>query len=74
MGSSADEFIQGLRVDKAFIGTNGISLKEGCTTPNLKEANTKKTNDSSGKGSLYCSRSKQIWKNILCTIYEASKN
>lgn len=42
VGSSADEFIQGLRVDKAFIGTNGISLKEGCTTPNLKEANTKK--------------------------------
>lgn len=42
VGSTADEFIRGVRVDKAFIGVNGITLKEGCTTPNLKEANTKK--------------------------------
>lgn len=42
VGSAADDFIQGLRVDKAFLGANGITLKDGCTTPNLMEANTKK--------------------------------
>lgn len=39
--SSAD-FMKNYRVDKAFIGANCISLKNGFTTPNQTEAVTKK--------------------------------
>ena len=32
-----------LRADKAFMGTNGISLSAGATTPDLQQAETKKS-------------------------------
>ncbi len=35
-------YIRNFRVDKTFIGTNGISIEEGITTPNIVEAQTKK--------------------------------
>ncbi|MEN8907522.1 MAG: DeoR/GlpR family DNA-binding transcription regulator [Clostridiales bacterium] len=41
-GSIAEEVFKVLRVDKAFIATNGIDLKEGLTTPSVIEAYTKK--------------------------------
>lgn len=41
VGPMADEFISRIRADKAFIGTNGISL-DGFTTPNVTEAATKR--------------------------------
>lgn len=43
VGPLTDMALKNIRVDKAFIGTNGISLKLGITTPNIIEANTKKT-------------------------------
>ncbi|QCX34406.1 DeoR/GlpR transcriptional regulator [Caloramator sp. E03] len=43
VGPLTDMTLKNIRVDKAFIGTNGISLKFGLTTPNITEANTKKT-------------------------------
>lgn len=42
VGSAADEMLRRVRVDKAFLGANGITLKDGCTTPNLQEAITKR--------------------------------
>ncbi|SNS98048.1 transcriptional regulator, DeoR family [Anaerovirgula multivorans] len=41
VGPITDKIIQSLRVDKAFIGTNGITIEDGCTTPNVDEAHTK---------------------------------
>jgi Transcriptional regulators of sugar metabolism len=34
--------LNGLSVDKAFIATNGISLRKGLTTPDLTQAEVKK--------------------------------
>jgi DeoR family fructose operon transcriptional repressor len=42
VGPVADNTIKNFRVDKAFIGTNGICIINGLTTPNITEANTKR--------------------------------
>ena len=42
VGTVADNTIKGFRVDKAFIGANGVSIQNGLTTPNVIEANTKR--------------------------------
>jgi len=42
VGPVADNTFKGFRVDKAFIGTNGVCLINGLTTPNIVEASTKK--------------------------------
>jgi len=43
VGPMAEEVISEINVDKAFIGVDGIALREGCTTTNLMDAKTKKT-------------------------------
>ncbi|WP_416176157.1 DeoR/GlpR family DNA-binding transcription regulator [Clostridium sp.] len=43
VGPITENVLKNFRVDKAFIGTNGISIEEGITTPNFIEAQTKKT-------------------------------
>lgn len=40
-GPAADESLDRIHVDKAFIATNGFDSKVGLTTPNLVEASTK---------------------------------
>ena len=42
VGSITEKNLQNFRVDKAFIGANGISISDGITTPNFIEAQTKK--------------------------------
>lgn len=42
VGHITETALKNFRVDKAFIGANGISLDEGLTTPNFIEAQTKK--------------------------------
>lgn len=42
VGHVTEQMLRNFRVDKAFIGTNGISITEGITTPNYIEAQTKK--------------------------------
>jgi len=42
VGPVADNTIRNFRVDKAFIGTNGLCITNGLTTPNIIEANTKR--------------------------------
>lgn len=43
VGPIAERVIAGLRVDKLFLAANGIDLEKGITTPNLTEAQTKRT-------------------------------
>ncbi|MCS3917407.1 DeoR family fructose operon transcriptional repressor [Caldanaerobacter subterraneus subsp. tengcongensis MB4] len=43
VGPIAEMVIRQFKVDKAFIGTNAISFEDGLMTPDLIEANTKKT-------------------------------
>lgn len=42
VGYITENVLKNFRVDKAFIGANGISIEEGITTPNFIEAQTKK--------------------------------
>jgi Transcriptional regulators of sugar metabolism len=42
VGHITENILKNFRVDKAFIGANGISIEEGITTPNFTEAQTKK--------------------------------
>jgi DeoR family fructose operon transcriptional repressor len=40
-GPMAEKSLERIRVDKAFIGTNGLNLEAGLTTPNMVEASIK---------------------------------
>jgi len=42
VGPMADQVLDTIRVDKAFVATNGVDIVEGLTTPNLMEAATKR--------------------------------
>ncbi len=42
VGPFAEEALSKIKVDKAFIATNGLDMEEGLTTPNLLEASTKR--------------------------------
>jgi len=43
VGPVAEESLNHFNIDKAFLGANGVTAKDGFTTPNLIEANIKKT-------------------------------
>lgn len=43
VGPVAEESLNHFNIDKAFLGANGMSPEDGFTTPNLIEANIKKT-------------------------------
>jgi len=51
VGPVAENFLQHIRVDKAFIGTNGVTL-EGFSTPNVLEAATKRSHGQMCRKSL----------------------
>ena len=42
IGDAGAQIMSGLVVDKAFMGTNGLSLDRGATTPDINTAQTKK--------------------------------
>lgn len=42
VGQITEQILSKFRVDKAFIGANGVSIEEGITTPNYIEAQTKR--------------------------------
>ncbi|MBM7624168.1 DeoR/GlpR family DNA-binding transcription regulator [Sporohalobacter salinus] len=41
IGSIAQQMLKKIKVDKAFIGVNGITVEDGLTTPDIEEAKTK---------------------------------
>ncbi|KLU62256.1 glucitol operon repressor [Peptococcaceae bacterium CEB3] len=43
VGPTAIRSLEGLNVDKAFMATNGITVKKGLTTPDFNQAEVKKT-------------------------------
>lgn len=42
VGPITENVLAGLHVDKLFLGTNGLDLKRGLTTPNVSEAQSKR--------------------------------
>jgi DeoR family fructose operon transcriptional repressor len=71
IGSIAEVTLQGLRVDKAFIGINGIDFQNGFTTPNLFESQIKRAMMNSAY-QVYIladsSKFNQTYLSIVCPI------
>lgn len=42
VGPTAEQFLKEIHADKLFLGISAISFKEGITTPNIQESQTKK--------------------------------
>jgi DeoR family transcriptional regulator, fructose operon transcriptional repressor len=42
VGTRAEQFLHGLKVDKAFMAANGFSIRTGATTPDLEHAEIKR--------------------------------
>jgi DeoR family fructose operon transcriptional repressor len=62
VGSFAEMCLDRIRVDKAFIATNGIHLKEGLTTPNISEADIKRKMIESSKEVILLADSSKFGK------------
>ncbi|MFB9278406.1 DeoR/GlpR family DNA-binding transcription regulator [Cohnella cellulosilytica] len=59
VGPFAVHLLEGLNVDKAFLATNGFSIEKGCTTPDIAQAEVKKTmTEVSAQVILLCDSSK----------------
>lgn len=71
VGYICEEMLKNFRVDKAFIGANGISVTHGITTPNLVEARVKKAMiKSSSKPIIVADSSKfeNVCFSVICPI------
>ncbi|NLM04961.1 MAG: DeoR/GlpR transcriptional regulator [Clostridiales bacterium] len=71
VGSIAEKTIRQFRVDKTFIGANGVSLKSGITTPTLQEAEVKQAMiDVANKVYLLVDESKfeQVYFSWICDM------
>lgn len=63
VGPFAEQSLNMIRIDKAFIGTNGIDLKDGIiTTPNLTEARIKRMMITNARHTLLLSDHSKIGK------------
>lgn len=75
VGHITEQAMKNFRVDKAFIGANGISLEEGITTPNFTEAQTKKSMiDVANKVIIVADSSKfnKVCFSVICSLREVS--
>ena len=71
VGHLTEAELKNFRVDKAFIGANGISIEEGITTPNFIEAQTKKAMiNAANKVYLVADNSKfnEVCFSVICPI------
>jgi len=72
VGPVAENFLQHIRVDKAFIGTNGVTL-EGFSTPNVLEAALKEPWSNVQKKSLWCRTALSLERNPLSVLRTSTK-
>jgi DeoR family transcriptional regulator, fructose operon transcriptional repressor len=66
VGSWADRALRDLNVDVAFLGTNGISLDRGLTTPDFAEAATKRLMLSSTRRRILLADHSKVGRVSLC--------
>lgn len=71
VGHVCESMLKNFRVDKAFIGANGISVEHGITTPNLIEAQSKKAMiNSASKAIIVADSSKfdNVCFSVICPV------
>lgn len=75
VGNITESNLKNFRVDKAFIGANGISIRAGITTPNFTEAQTKKAMMSIADNVIIVADSSKFNKvclSVICSIREVT--
>lgn len=73
VGHICENAYENFRVDKAFIGANGISVKEGITTPNFTEAQAKKAMIDCANKIIITADSSKFEKVCFSLIYPVEK-
>jgi len=73
VGPLAEANLRRFHVDKAFLGANGISVREGITTPNLTEAETKRRMLEQAKTVIVVADHSKIEKASLVTVASVSE-
>ncbi|MFD3155669.1 DeoR/GlpR family DNA-binding transcription regulator [Haloimpatiens sp. FM7330] len=76
VGPITEKILRNFRVDKVFLGANGISIKEGVTTPNFIEAQTKRTMIEVSKKIIVVSDSSKFDKvslSVVCNLKDIDK-
>lgn len=73
VGPLTEDFIKNFRVDKAFIGTNGISIEKGLSTPNVVEAYTKRAMIEIAKEVIVVADHTKFDRDFFVTIAPVSK-
>ncbi|WP_150265932.1 DeoR/GlpR family DNA-binding transcription regulator [Paenibacillus tepidiphilus] len=66
VGPMTERSLEMVRVDKAFIGTNGLDAREGITTPNMLEAATKRKMISVAKQAILVADHSKIGQVSFC--------
>lgn len=75
VGYTCEEMLKNFRVDKAFIGANGISLIDGVTTPDITEAQVKKAMINSANKIIIVvdsSKFENVCFSVVCPITHVS--
>lgn len=73
VGPFAERSLDMIRVDKAFVATNALDLKEGLTTPNLLEAATKRKMIESAKTVILLADHSKAGKVALAKVAEVKE-
>jgi DeoR family fructose operon transcriptional repressor len=68
VGPMTERSLDMVRVDKAFLGTNGLDLREGITTPNMLEAATKRKMISVAKQTILLADHSKIGQISFCKV------
>lgn len=70
VGPMTERSLDMVRVDKAFLGTNGLDLREGITTPNMLEAATKRKMIAVAKQTILLADHSKIGQISFCKVVD----
>ncbi|MDQ0192481.1 DeoR/GlpR family DNA-binding transcription regulator [Paenibacillus wynnii] len=73
VGPMTERSLEMVRVDKAFLGTNGMDLREGITTPNMLEAATKRKMISVAKQVVLVADHSKIGQVSFCKVADLAE-
>lgn len=73
VGPMTERSLEMVRVDKAFLGTNGLDLEEGITTPNILEAATKRKMIAIAKQVILLADHSKIGKVSFCKVADVTE-
>jgi DeoR family transcriptional regulator, fructose operon transcriptional repressor len=73
VGPMTERSLDMVRVDKAFLGTNGMDLRDGITTPNMLEAATKRKMISVAKQVVLIADHSKIGQVSFCKVADLSE-